>query len=47
MEVVVSVPGRGSGSFLSLDDALSVVPFAGEHLITDVVLNFDLKKESL
>lgn len=47
LKVVVSVPRRGSGSFLSSDDALSVVPFAGEHLITDVVLNFDLKKESL
>lgn len=41
-KVIVSVPGCGPGRPLSLDNALRVVPFAGEHLIAEVILNLNL-----
>lgn len=43
VKVVVPVPSCGPGSRLSLDNALSVVPFAGEHLVTHIILNFNLE----
>lgn len=43
VKVVVSVPSCGPRHLLALDDALGVVPFAGEHLITEVILNLNLE----
>lgn len=43
VKVIVSVASCGPGGLLSLNNALCVVPFAGEHLITEVILNLNLE----
>lgn len=43
VKVIVLVPSGGPGCRLSRDNALRVVPFAGEHLITEVILNLNLE----
>lgn len=43
MKVIVAISFCGPGHFLSVDYVLCVVPFAGEHLITEVILDFNLE----
>lgn len=44
MKVIVVISCCGPGHFLSFDNVLCIVPFTAVHLITEVILSFDLKQ---
>lgn len=45
MKIIVAISRRGPGHFLPIDDILSIVPFTAVHLITEVILDFNLEAE--
>lgn len=47
MEVIVVISCRCTRQFLSVDNVLCIVPFTGEHLITEVILSFNLRKKGV
>lgn len=43
MKIIVVISRGGPGYCLPLDNILCIVPFAGVHLITEVILGFNLE----